>query len=263
MLIAYSKRLGYRVGFILSLSESGFTTSVYRQWIEGTHSEESKIDGASVADVLAGRDLIVSPPVTFDFAEIQGRREFSDYGFWCSTLDPLDIHKPLGIWFNRFAETAITRRNREESPRNMETAPLHVYVPFLSSTFADCALHIMTHSDWPLIIDQSPVEQEVEATRSAVLPRVKVADAWQVVADGYATIPIQIVDQQEQLISSAVCDLYLAETGGYLPMRRVRVAGGTASFKVGALGLGPGDRFKIKLGFRHFSGLADVNVEVV
>ncbi|CAA7620611.1 hypothetical protein [Magnetospirillum sp. SS-4] len=263
MLIAYSKRLGYRVGFILSLSESGFTTSVYRQWVEGTHSEESKIDGASIADILAGRDLVISPPVTFDFAEIQGRREFSDYGFWCSTLDPLDIQKPLGIWFNRFAETAITRRDREESPRNMETAPLHVYVPFLSSTFAECALHIMTHPDWPLIIDHSPVEQEVEATRSAVLPRIEATNALQVAADGYASVPVRLVDQQGELLSSAACDLYLAETGGYLPKRRVRAVDGKAWFKVGALGLDPGDTVKIKLGFRHFSGLADINVEVV
>lgn len=263
MLIAYSKQLGYRAGFIVGLSEGGFTASVYQQWVEGAHPEECKVDGASVAGLLAGRDLIVSPPITFDFAEIQGRREFSDYGFWSSTLDPLDVQKPLGVWFNRFAETAITRRDREESPRNMETAPIHVYVPFLSSTFADCALHIMTHPDWPLIIDQTPVEQEVEATRSAVLPRVKVADAVRVAADGYSTVPIQIVDQQGKLISSAACDLYLVETGGYLPMRRVRTVGGQASFKVGALGLEPGDTFKIKVGFRHFSGLADVNIEVM
>ena len=57
--------------------------------------------------------------------------------------------------------------------------------------------------------------------------------------------------------------LYLEETGGYLPMKRVQTVGGLARFKVGALGLKAGDAFKVKVGLRNFSGMLDVPFEVV
>ena len=60
---------------------------------------------------------------------------------------------------------------------------------------------------------------------------------------------------------------YLAadEIGGgeYLPKRRVSAPSGSASFKVAATGLDPGDTFKVKVGFRNYSGLLDVPFEVV
>ena len=70
-----------------------------------------------------------------------------------------------------------------------------------------------------------------------------------------------IVDSDGNTINHAT-DVYLEHTGGYLPHHRISITDGTGSFKVGALGMTSGDMFKVKIGFRSYTGLADVNYTV-
>ena len=73
---------------------------------------------------------------------------------------------------------------------------------------------------------------------------------------------MQLIDADAKPIVH-VTTLFLEETGGYLPKRRVLAPGGSASFNVSATGLDPGDTFKVKVGFRNYSGLLDVPFEVI
>lgn len=70
-----------------------------------------------------------------------------------------------------------------------------------------------------------------------------------------------MVDSDGSTINHAT-DIYLEHTGGYLPSQRVSITNGTGSFKVGALGMTSGDEFRVKIGFRNYHGLADVNYTV-
>lgn len=56
---------------------------------------------------------------------------------------------------------------------------------------------------------------------------------------------------------------WLEATAGYLPKRRVAIAGGTAAFRLAALGLEAGDRIKLKAGWRFHSGLAEKEIAIV
>ncbi|MDO8607280.1 MAG: phage tail tube protein [Phaeospirillum sp.] len=49
----------------------------------------------------------------------------------------------------------------------------------------------------------------------------------------------------------------------YLPKRRIQMSGGTANFRIGALGLEPGDEVRVKVGFKYFTGLDDITIPVV
>ena len=64
-------------------------------------------------------------------------------------------------------------------------------------------------------------------------------------------------------ITGVDTEFFLEATGGYLPMRRIAAPAGEARFNVLALANQPGDRFKVKVGFRHVSGLAEHTLTIV
>jgi hypothetical protein len=59
------------------------------------------------------------------------------------------------------------------------------------------------------------------------------------------------------------CVIYLENTGGYLPKKRVNLKDGVGSFKVTALGLEADDTFKVKIGFQNYTGVEEVTYKVV
>ena len=81
-------------------------------------------------------------------------------------------------------------------------------------------------------------------------------------ADGTDTVKFKMTDSDGKAIKKEVT-LYLESTGGYLPKTRLETdANGIGEFKVQALGLESGDMFKIKIGFRNFTGMTDVEYTV-
>jgi len=85
----------------------------------------------------------------------------------------------------------------------------------------------------------------------------------EVVADGYAPIVLKLTNPAGAALTQADADLYLEGTGGYLPRARIRITDGQGTAKVGALGLEAGDSFKVKIGFRFFSGAAETIARVI
>lgn len=57
-------------------------------------------------------------------------------------------------------------------------------------------------------------------------------------------------------------EIYIETTGGYLPLQRVNLIGGKGKFRVTALGLSSGDSFKVKVGWRYYTGVAEKVVVV-
>ena len=80
-------------------------------------------------------------------------------------------------------------------------------------------------------------------------------------ADATDTVDFKMVDADGALIEKDTT-VYLESTGGYLPKSRVDVVDGLGSFKVTALGLAAAETFKVKLGFRNYTGVKDVNYTV-
>jgi hypothetical protein len=59
------------------------------------------------------------------------------------------------------------------------------------------------------------------------------------------------------------CEVFLETTGGQIARPRLKLEDGQGSVAVQASALEPGERFKVKAGFRHFSGVAEHWLEVV
>ena len=144
---------------------------------------------------------------------------------------------------------------------------LFIYQPFADVPFTECSMTLKVNTSKGY---RTNVTGWTEATDldylNAVgigLPGVQLtAGGGQIKAGGTDTVSVQLIDADAKPIVHATT-LFLEETGGYLPKRRVLAPGGSASFNVSAIGLDPGDTFKVKVGFRNYSGLLDVPFEVV
>ena len=80
--------------------------------------------------------------------------------------------------------------------------------------------------------------------------------------DATDEVAFKMVDSDGATIKKDV-ELFLECTGGYLPKKRVTTKDGIGSFKVKALALDKDDLFKVKIGFKNFTGMTDVEFKVV
>jgi hypothetical protein len=98
----------------------------------------------------------------------------------------------------------------------------------------------------------------------STLPSITLSvESINVPVNGTALVEATSVDMDGVALTDGHRTIYLEETGGFLPLRRVRTTGGKASFRISALGMQAGDTFKVKAGYRNFSGCAEVAVNVV
>ena len=144
---------------------------------------------------------------------------------------------------------------------------LYCYKPFTDTSFMDCSYTLSYNSDygfstnittdWTKGTGYNYIGDLGEALPSFVVT----SGGNSIDADGYDTVEFKMVDSSGATINHA-SDIYLEHTGGYLPHHRVSITDGTGSFKVGALGMSSGDTFKVKIGFRTYTGIADVNYTV-
>jgi len=187
---------------------------------------------------------------------------------------PVRMGAKVGGWhytqpaFNSIGKTYNTKSHPlRESRHSGAPCALLCYRPFTDTSFMDASYTIKynkaygfstnTTSGW-----ESGTGYDYVGHMTEALPTFVVTNGGGGIdADAYETVDFKMVDSDGSTINHAT-DVYLEHTGGYLPKQRVSITDGTGSFKVGALGMSAGDTFKVKIGFRNYSGLADVDYTV-
>ena len=159
---------------------------------------------------------------------------------------------------NRKANTYRAAEARDAAPAVL------VFRPFAGDDFTKCSVTVRSH---PTLGFASNVEEWEDLDYQClleplVLPSVRVENEKTIAPNGVATVAIKVVNEETDEVLDANCELFLEESGGYLPQRRVKITNGHGQFKVQALGLEPGEKFKVKVGFRLVTGLADAHFEV-
>ena len=140
-----------------------------------------------------------------------------------------------------------------------------VFKPFAADDFTKCSINLRSNPGLGFVSNVAAWEplDHLCAVEPLLLPGVEVSHEPTIAADGVSTVQVRVVNKETAETLSAHCDLFLEATGGYLPLQRIRVSDGLGSFKVRALGLEAGQKFKVKVGFRLMTGLADASFEVV
>ncbi len=206
--------------------------------------------------------------------------ELNDMACWVIGVDRDLKTSPA---YNSIAQSYISKAHPLRTVRQYGSpAALFVYQPFKDDKFDTCSMTLKYNkaygfstnvSGW----DVGANEKEMFNTSGTdtggnaynylghlydAFPHFEiVSGGGSIDADGYDTVSVRMVDSSDNLISKDV-DIYLESTGGYLPKSRVSMTNGTASFKVGALGLESSDTFKVKIGFKNMTGVNDVEYTV-
>jgi len=176
---------------------------------------------------------------------------------------------------------AISRNTKghplRESRRYGAPVSLMVYQPFMDTAFTASSMTLKYNKasgfstnigDWTVGVDHKEMFN-MSGTGYNYLGHLKeglpgfevTSGGGSIDADGYDTVNFKMVDNDGSTINHATT-VHLEHTGGYLPHQRIDITDGTGSFKVGALGMTSGDVFKVKIGFRNYTGVADVEYTV-
>lgn len=237
-------------------------TGVYHDRLPYVQLGKPLIRGESLAPNLAGRYFKAASYSLLDLDDPSIRSgEKSDATVWVCGVDYEGNLRPF---YNAIAFETSTKMHPMRSVRNLGTpSNLFIYQPFASTPLTQCSMTLKYNLSLGY---KSNIDGFVEAIDYNYLsdldqafPAVElVSGGGPVTSGGYAEVTVRLTSDECKDTT-----LYLEETGGYLPMKRVQTVGGLARFKVGALGLKAGDAFKVKVGLRNFSGMLDVPFEVV
>jgi hypothetical protein len=165
--------------------------------------------------------------------------------------------------FNSISYTYNNKTHPLRESRHMGSpVALLCYKPFTDTSFTDCSYTLNYNKGYGFSTNldgwTSGSGYNYIGDLGEALPTFEViSGGGSIDADGYDTVEFKMVDSDGTTINHAT-DVYLEHTGGYLPHHRINITDGTGSFKVGALGMTSGDIFKVKVGFRTYSGLLDV-----
>lgn len=168
---------------------------------------------------------------------------------------------PVNLVCENFSQKALARRFA--AARNVITAMM-LHVPFRTYDISESSLLIRCHPDYGYIGNVTFEPSTLDVVGKLGADFELVAGGGEIAADGTATAVIRAVCQRTGApVDDAQCTVYLETTAGYLPHSRVEMKNGEASFRVSALGLKPGETFKVKAGYRLFTGVVDVPFVVV
>lgn len=247
-------------GHAISIDSAGFSASLYKYVDEqdprfaeiGSHPNE--IDGASMSQALTGKRVYIVGQTRVDFADIAARSEQSDYAIWCLN----DTQHGYSIPFNRVVETTESKRHREHNKRMDETSSIKLIVPALSLDSSKWLMHVACHPDYPLVINAPTEELGLYETIDAYMPTLQAQQSATVAPDGTVSVTVAI----QNLDQSAEAEIYAVSGGGYMPITRILTSSQQATFRIKAIGLESGESFKVKFGFKHYSGLASTVINV-
>lgn len=235
------------------------------------------IDGMShVPDTQKG--LAMKPISQVGFvadAGILGSQAWSDYAIWLFNCTPDGVLKTP---YNRFVKTRPTKEHRNLLLQSQEeTNLLMLCVPFARSDFNQCSF-ILKYNPEIGCIHNFPDARKLPSDRfefskysieqffgvKALLPSLRLTGPDVIGAGQMADFTVEMFDRNvDALITAPSARLYLESNAGYLTHRQVYTKDGVAQFNLIALGLEPGDKIKLKVGWRNYSGADEKIISVV
>lgn len=234
-----------------------FQLKARKQWFEGTSLGEQFANLAITPTGIAILDRENNAPGS---AESDGV---------CMYVFPVDKQFQALAPFNAFAQTfAMKREPRTYRLMGESEWPIIMTLPYPGAPFTEASFVVRNRSDmafvsnlegWSVVADR-PENGGIIGT----LPSIKLSqEAVTLPAGGTATIDATVIDSDGTKRAEGSHTIHLEETGGFIPLRRVKTTNGEATFRVSAMGMLAGDTFKVKAGYRNYSGCAEVTVKVI
>ncbi len=221
---------------------------------------------------------VYGEPVYQRTINLEALRQHPEFGDHASFMlyAPVGIVERLEVNRALFTQTpnlyAMTLASKTDAQAYHATViqchPLgHILVPLRSSPTSEWTIGFNVFD--PVLIKGTGGIVVVPSTTLAVvrdetLPVVRfmVGEAAVVPAGGELTVNFRLETADGAPITCREAEVYLESTAGYLVARRVQTVNGEGSTTFRPDGLSPGERVKIKCGFKYFSGTDDYVVTV-
>lgn len=234
--------------------------------------------GGQYAGGLRRRNLFLQPISQVGFRidlNILGSAAWSDYATWAFNAS---CDGRLSLPFNRYLVTQPSREHRHMmmvSRRERNLLMLHV--PFARQDFSNCIFVLKYNPDLGCVHNFSshrimpfrkmPLgDNDVEYLygMKALFASLRLSGPSTLQAGETATYTVEMFSRNtDALVEDVAAKVYLESNSGYLPRRQVEISGGQANFPLMALGLNAGDRIKLKVGWRNFSGADEKIITIV
>jgi hypothetical protein len=206
--------------------------------------------------------------------EMNGVAACSDRAAWMF-LDRFDggFHAP----FNRALEYLPARASKDLLYADRQAnSVLTICQPYADSPLEDCTIFVKYSEAMGYHHNLGPTIARVQGTPSPadIWPRIRITSfvangityaylpgslsGPTISADSYATVNLEVLHpERDEVDMRCNSTLYLEDVDGYCPNLRAKVTQGRASFRVGALGLEPGSKVRVKVGWRNWPGETD------
>lgn len=220
-----------------------------REWLDGS----------------PGRPLRLLSAATLDRRWPLGSGEWTDFATWVWPIQP---DGKLGTPFNR---ELLTRESRSQKWRLFTgqevSSAFQLFLPFAGWNFDSCQTYILAHPRQGFVAN-FPIDHDLGETDEPNIfkfqePRIFIGGPGTIPAGERLDLPVRLQWNDGSLIADAETFLFAEAVSGYLPKSRVEIAQGEGSLRVMALGLDPGERVRIKLGFRNWLGATDKLLSVI
>lgn len=235
------------------------------------------IEGTSLVPEIQ-KGLPIKPISQVGFitdTSILSSQAWSDYGIWLFNCTP---NGALKTPYNRFVKTQPTKEHRNLLLQSREESNLLMLcVPFAQDNLNECSFILKYNPDIGCLhnfpefrklpsdrFEFSKYSMEQFFGVKALLPSLRLAGPDVIGAGQMADFTVEMFDRNvDALITTPSARLYLESNAGYLTHRQVYTKDGVARFKLIALGLEPGDKIKLKVGWRNYSGADEKVISVV
>jgi len=216
--------------------------------------------------------------VTVNFDDYRNSRDFSDHSIFFiydSEIYPnngtrfVDPRLNLNPKFNTFAQTLTAKiNNTHYSILSNEFKFITLNVPFASSINNDwlVGLNLSTNELLSVSDDITVVSNTINVLDDIanMLPKIYFSQNNVTCSTNSSVdIPFFIGDNNGNPIVGNDCDVYFESTGGLLPVTRVTTSNGQGLVKVATPFNSVGDQFKVKCGFKYFTGTDDCVINVI
>ena len=224
------------------------------------------------------RNLFLQPVSQIGFGidqDVLGSVAWSDYAVWAFNTA---CDGQLAMPFNRYLATLPSREHRYTlMTARQETTLLSLMVPFAQQDFSSCSFvlkynaalgcihNFSSYRSMPTVTPGTPaLDTEQLYGMKALLPSLRLIGPDTIAAGQTGSYLVEMFSRNtDTLVDDTDAQVYLESSAGYLPRRRVTISGGSASFPLLALGLNAGDRIKLKVGWRNYSGADEKIVTIV
>ncbi|GHV57102.1 hypothetical protein FACS189460_3080 [Deltaproteobacteria bacterium] len=207
-----------------------------------------------------------NPPFTVSLAEMKRRQAWKAWSTWGVLFDR-GRFRPVGL-ANLTAESYLHKSEPQANLLSPLQSFIFLKVPFEDvETFGEIGVQVLLPTTDSELTANEPFTEVTPGDEPGeyfpglgLMPRLELTGPGQVPAGGAAEVditPFWLGQPTTRLLR-----VELLNINGYLPVTQLNLAG-PGRFKVLALGLEPGQKVKVKAGFRYFTNAAEITLEVI